>query len=96
MTGLAALGNGNYGVVIFNGNGHRIASNVVSANFVGVGMNAGPAVVIQGNLVGTDAAGARRDSERRSPASGHSTAATARRSAAPPARRERRASSRAT
>ena len=57
VTGLAALGNGNYGVVIFNGNGHIIASNVVSANFVGVGTNAGPAVVIQGNLIGTDAAG---------------------------------------
>ena len=57
VTGLAPLGNGNYGIVIFNGNGHFIASNVVSGNFVGVGMNAGPAVVIQGNFIGTDAAG---------------------------------------
>ncbi len=57
VTGLAALGNGNYGVVVFSGNGHTIALNVVSANFVGVGMNAGPAVVIQGNFIGTDATG---------------------------------------
>ena len=57
VTGLAALGNGSYGIPIFNGTGHSIRNNVVSANFVGIGMNAAPGVVIQGNYVGTDAAG---------------------------------------
>ena len=57
VTGLAALGNGNYGIPVFGGTGHSIRNNVVSANFVGIGMNAAPGVVIQGNFVGTDAAG---------------------------------------
>ena len=57
VTGLAALGNGNYGIPIFSGIGHSIRNNVVSGNFVGIGMNAAPGVVIQGNFVGTNAAG---------------------------------------
>jgi parallel beta-helix repeat protein len=57
VTGLAALGNGNYGIAVLNGNGHSVLSNVVSNNFLGIGMNAGPLVVIQGNFIGTDATG---------------------------------------
>ena len=57
VTGLVGLGNGNYGVVVFNGVGHVIERNVVSDNFAGIGMNAGPSVTIQGNFLGTDATG---------------------------------------
>jgi IPT/TIG domain-containing protein/S-layer family protein len=57
VTGLAALGNGNYGIPIFSGIGHSVRNNVVSGNFVGIGMNQAPGVVIQGNFVGTNAAG---------------------------------------
>jgi hypothetical protein len=57
VTGLAALSNGNYGIAIFTGAGHQILRNVLSGNFVGVGMNAADGAVIQGNLIGTDAAG---------------------------------------
>ena len=57
VTGLAELGNGNYGVAVLSGNGHSILSNVVSNNFLGIGMNAGPLVIIQGNFVGTDRTG---------------------------------------
>ena len=57
VTGFAGLGNGNYGVAVLSGNGHIVARNVVSDNYLGIGMNAGPNVVIQGNFVGTDATG---------------------------------------
>ena len=57
VTGLDALGNGSYGIAVFAGTGHSVFSNLVSANFLGIGMNAGPGVVIRGNFVGTDATG---------------------------------------
>jgi hypothetical protein len=57
VTGLAGLGNGNYGIAVLSGTGHVISTNVVADNFLGIGMNAGPAVTIQGNFVGTDATG---------------------------------------
>ena len=57
VTGLAALGNGSYGITVFSGNGHVVSTNLLASNFAGIGMNAAPGVIIQGNFIGTDRTG---------------------------------------
>ena len=63
--GTAALGNGSHGVFIHGGTGHTVggtdagAGNLISGNVaVGIGMyNGASQVVVQGNLIGTNATG---------------------------------------
>ena len=62
VTGTAPLGNGNWGVLVTSpgsivGGSAVGARNVISANFGGIAVNERPSTVIQGNFIGTNAAG---------------------------------------
>jgi parallel beta-helix repeat protein len=63
VSGTLPLGNGNSGVALLSGGGSQVGGsaagegNVISDNFIGIVFNSSPGNTVQGNFVGTNAAG---------------------------------------